>query len=313
MEIQSLKTVLLVRELGSIAAAARALDVDASSVSRTLASVERELGLRLFQRSTRTLGLTEDGERYLNRIAPQIEDLEAAREEAASKDASPRGTLRMTASVAFSQEFFVPLLPRFQDMYPDLSVELFPSDSNLDLLAEGLDLAIRLAAAPKGDLISTRLAETRYRVVAAPDYLKSVGPVGNPHDLTRLNCLRFALPNFRSAWRFRKSGEEPFAVEVSGKTVISSAASLREAARLGMGAALLPDWLIAGDLAKGRLVNLFPDYECAAADFETAAWILYPSKTYLPRKVRVMIDFLKAEMTSLKKQALSHLESDERD
>ncbi|MBN9673310.1 LysR family transcriptional regulator [Roseibium aggregatum] len=300
MEIQSLKTVLLVRDLGSIAGAARALEVDASSVSRVLASVERELGLRLFQRSTRKLSLTEEGERYLNRVAPLIEDLEAAREAASSKDVSPRGTLRVTASVAFSQEFFVPLLPRFQEMYPDLSVELFPSDSNLDLLAEGLDVAIRLAAAPKGDLISTKLAETRYRVVAAPEYLECAGPVIDPRDLVDMNCLRFALPNFRSVWRFRKPGEEPFAVEVSGKTVISSAASLREAARLGMGAALLPDWLIGGDLANGRLVNLFPDYECAAADFETAAWILYPSKSYLPRKVRVLIDFLKAEMTGLK-------------
>ena len=296
MDIQALKTLLLVRDLGSIAAAARALDLDASNVSRLLAGAERELGLRLFQRSTRRLSLTEEGDRYLRRIAPLVDEFEAAREEATYKDRSPRGILRMTASVAFSQEFLVPLLPEFQGRHPDLTVELFPSDTNLDLMAEGLDMAIRLASAPKGDLISTRLVRTHYRVVAAPRYLEEFGPIVHPDDLASANCLRFALPDFRSFWRFRKKDEDPFAVEISGTTVISSALSLRETARLGMGPVLLPDWLITEDLATGRLIDLFPEFDCAPAEFDTSAWILYPSRSYLPQKVRVMIDFLKAEL-----------------
>jgi DNA-binding transcriptional LysR family regulator len=296
MDIQALKIILLVRDLGSIAAAARSRDLDASKVSRVVAGVERELGLRLFQRSTRKLSLTDEGSQYLRRIAPLVEELEAAGAEAASKGGLPSGTIRLTASVAFVQEGILPVLPKFQAKYPDLSVELYPSDHNVDLLAEGLDLAIRLAAAPKGDLISTRLLTTCYRVVAAPDYLESVDPVRHPGDLTGLNCLCFALPGFKNSWLFREKGSDPFAVEVSGKTVIASAPSLREAARLGMGPALLPDWLIRKDLKSGRLVDLFPAFECAAFDFETAAWILYPSRTYLPQKVRVMIDFLKAEL-----------------
>lgn len=296
MDIQALKTILLVRDLGSIAAAARALDLDASKVSRLVAGVERELGLRLFQRSTRKLSETDEGSRYLQRIAPLIEELEAAGVEAATRGGQPSGTIRLTASVAFVQEGILPVLPKFQEQYPELTVELYPADHNLDLLAEGLDLAIRLAAAPKGDLISTKLLTTRYRVVAAPDYLAKVKPVRRPEDLTDLNCLCFAFPGFKKSWLFRTSGEEPFSVDVSGKTVIASAPSLREAARLSMGAALLPDWLIGKDLGTGRLVDLFPDHECAAFDFETAAWILYPSRTYLPQKVRVMIDFLKQEL-----------------
>ncbi|MCV0428059.1 MAG: LysR family transcriptional regulator [Roseibium sp.] len=296
MDIHSLKTILLVRDLGSIAAAARALDVDASNVSRLLAGVERELGLRLFQRSTRKLSLTEEGDRYLSRVAPLVDELEAAREDAAFKGLSPRGTLRMTASVAFSQEILVPLLPEFQECHPDLTLELFPSDANLDLLAEGLDMAIRLASTLKGDLISTRLMRTHYRVVVAPSYLQHFGPIAHPDDLASANCLRFDLPDFRSFWRFRKTGEDPFAVEVSGTMVISSALSLRETARLGMGPVLLPDWLITKDLATGRLINLFPEFDCAPAEFDTSAWVLYPSRSYLPQKVRVMIDFLKEEL-----------------
>ncbi|WP_415714966.1 LysR family transcriptional regulator [Roseibium sp.] len=287
MELQALKTILLVRDLGSIAAAARSLDLDASKVSRVVSSVERELGLRLFQRSTRKLSTTDEGSRYLRRIAPLVQELEAAGVEAASQGGRPSGTIRLTASVAFVQEGILPVLPKFQDMYPELTVELYPADHNLDLLAEGLDLAVRLAAAPKGDLISTKLLTTRYRVVAAPDYLDKVKPVEHPVDLADLNCLCFAFPGFKKSWLFRTLGAKPFSVDVSGKTVI---------ARLGMGAALLPDWLIGKDLKSGRLVDLFPDHECAAFDFETAAWILYPSRTYLPQKVRVMIDFLKAEL-----------------
>lgn len=295
MDIQSLKTLLLIRDCGSIAAAARTLDMDASSISRTLAGAERELGLRLFQRSTRKLALTEEGERYLARIAPLLEELEAAREDVSATDARPRGTIRMTASVAFALEGLMPKLPLFHERYPDISVEIIPSDAYLDLLAEGLDLAIRLAAVPKGDLIATRLLRTRYRVVASPEFLKDRGGFSEPGKLAHENCLRFALPDFRSSWLFRKKGGDAFAVEVTGKTVISNALALREAARLGMGPALLADWLIARDLASGRLMDLFPDHECAATDFETAAWILYPSRSYLPRKVRVMIDFLKSE------------------
>jgi DNA-binding transcriptional LysR family regulator len=298
MDIQALKTILLVKDLGSIAAAARALDLDASKVSRVVAGVERELGLRLFQRSTRKLATTDEGDQYLRRIAPLVEELEAAGAEVASRGGLPKGTIRLTASVAFVQEGILPVLPKFQQMYPDLTVELYPADHNLDLLAEGLDLAVRLAAAPKGDLISTKLLTTRYRVVASPQYLEQVAPVRHPADLSMLNCLCFAFPGFKKSWLFRQKGSDPFPVEVSGKTLIASAPSLREAARLGMGAALLPDWLIRKDLKSGRLVDLFPEFECAAFDFETAAWILYPSRTYLPQKVRVMIDFLRAELGS---------------
>jgi len=296
MDIHALKTVLLVQDLGSIAKAARALDLDASSVSRIVAGVERDIGLRLFQRSTRKLAITEEGAHYLQRVAPLVEELEAAREDAAGLSGEPRGRLRMTASVAFVQEALMPLLPAFQKKHPELSVDLFPSDSNLDLLAEGLDLAVRLSAAPRGDLISTKLMPTRYRVVASPDYLAQSARITHPAELAEHNCLCFALPHFQTRWHFRTRGGDPFPVEVSGKTVIASALSLREAARLGMGVALLADWLIRDDLNSRQLVDLFPELDCAASDFDTAAWLLYPSRSYLPQKVRVMIDFLKAEL-----------------
>ncbi|MEM5583459.1 LysR family transcriptional regulator [Roseibium sp. AS2] len=298
MDLTSLKTALLVRDLGSFAAVARLQDLDASSVSRVIAQLEQEVGFRLFQRSTRSLAPTGEGELYLNRIAPLVEELESAGEEARTTAVSPRGTLRMTASISFVQECLMPLLPEFRDRYPEVDIELLASDANLDLRAEGIDLAVRFGSMPKGDWIVTRLMTTSYRVVASPGYLEKNGPLSHPDDLSERDCIRFAIPGFRTYWQFLREGKtEPFSVPVSGATVISNALSIRSAARYGMGVALLPIMLVQRDLENGTLVDLFPDHACAAATFETAAWILYPSRSYLPQKVRVMIDFLKEKIS----------------
>jgi DNA-binding transcriptional LysR family regulator len=222
MDTELLKTVALVAQHGSFAAAARVTGADPSSVSRTVATVEAALGLRLFQRTTRSLTITEEGEVYLRRIAPLLEELDAAREAATKALRAPSGTLKMTASVAFAHECIVPHLGAFHRRYPEVFVELIPTDANLDIAANGIDLAIRLAAEPAGDLISTRLLQTRYLVCASPDYLARHVQIRGPEDLTDHECLRFALPEFRSRWRFRREGGVPFEVPVSGKTIIAN-------------------------------------------------------------------------------------------
>jgi DNA-binding transcriptional LysR family regulator len=296
MDIELLKTVALVARHGSFAAAARVTGADPSSVSRTVATVEAALGLRLFQRTTRSLTITEEGEVYLRRIAPLLEELDAAREAATKALRTPSGTLKMTASVAFAHECIVPHLGTFHARFPEVSVELMPTDANLDIAANGIDLAIRLAAEPAGDLISTRLLQTRYLVCAAPDYLARHAPIRAPEDLADHECLRFALPEFRSRWRFRRDGGVPFEVPISGRTIIANALSLRRASLDGLG--LLADWLVGRDIAVGRLVDLFPDHDCTATEFDTGAWALYPSRSFLPRKVRVMIDFLREVLST---------------
>ncbi len=296
MDLEALRTITLVAQQGSFAAAARVLDMDPSTVSRSVANTEAALGLRIFQRSTRALSLTEEGETYLRRIEPLLDELEHARDVAQASRVNPSGTLIITASVAFAHECIVPVLGAFHARYPEVVVELLPTDATLDIAANSIDLAIRLAPAPKGDLISTRLMATRYRVCASPSYLKAHGPIAHPHDLTQHNCLRFALPEFRTRWRFRLDGSQAFDVPVSGHTIIANALSLRQAALDGMGPVLLADWLIGREIETGGLIDLFPDYECTATEFETAAWMLYPSRSYLPRKVRVMIDYLRERL-----------------
>lgn len=168
---------------GSFAAAAKDRDIAPSSVSRAVAALEAELGVRLLQRTTRTMALTEAGHLYLNYIEPLIEELARARDAAASTAARPRGTLRITASATFGQMRIVPLLREFRSLYPELKIEGLFTDQNLDLVADRIDLAVKLAPAIEGDLIASKLMDIEYRVVASPSYLKSSGPLALPSDI----------------------------------------------------------------------------------------------------------------------------------
>ena len=293
MELSSLQIFAEVMRRGSFAAVARARDVSPSAISRSIAALEAELGLRLFQRTTRRLAPTEAGALYFARIEPLVGELEQARQAAADVREEPSGTLRVTASVAFGQTCLVPLLPELHRRHPGLALELLLTDGNLDLIAERIDVALRLGPRSDSRLIGLRLFETRYRVCASPDYLARAGAVATPEALRDRPCLVFALPGYRSRWIFRDSAGRQSEVPIEGRFVISSALALRDCALNGLGPALLADWLIDGDIAAGKLVDLFPEHRVTATDFETAAWLLYPSRAYLPLKVRALIDFLR--------------------
>lgn len=283
----------MVAERGSFAAVARATDRDPSSVSRTIAALERDLGTRLFQRSTRRLRLTEAGAGFVQRIGPVLAEIDRAREALRATEAEPSGTLRLTCSVAFGQECIVPLLGRLRADCPALRIELLQTDANLDLVGDGIDLAVRLAPAPRGDLVSTRLMRTRYRVVASPDYLGRAGRPAGPDDLAGHRCLMLGLAGFPSRWRFRDRSGAVSERDVDGDVTISNPLGLRRAAEAGLGPALIADWLVARPLEEGGLVDLFPGHEATATTFHTGAWAHYPSRAFLPAKVRRTMDFLR--------------------
>ncbi|NRA98563.1 MAG: LysR family transcriptional regulator [Rhodobacteraceae bacterium] len=279
---------------GSFADAARVLEVDPSAVSRGVAQLERELGFRLFERSTRKISLTEAGAHYHVRVAPLLADLADAEDTARDLVTAPTGVLRVSASTAFGQRVLLPVIDRYLRDYPDVRVELHLSDAPVDLIAERIDIAIRLTPDASPDTIVSRLIDTQYRVVAAPSFLER-HTVSHPSDLSGLPCLLFPFPGFRDLWLFRNAREE-ISVPISGRLEILGALALRDAALAGIGPALLADWLIGGDLEAGDLVDLLPDYQVAAGRFDTAAWILTPSRRYRPLKVRHFIDRLRANL-----------------
>ncbi len=296
MDIDAIRTFVDVMKQGSFAAVARQRDVDPSSVSRSISGLEKKLGFRLFQRTTRKLAPTEAGSEYYARVERLVEDLDRAGEQARDLVSQPKGTLRVTACTSFGQRILAPLLPKLQSRYPDLTIELVLVDHQIDIVDEQIDIAIRFGSRPHGDLVASKLVPRRFRVCASPSYLERHGMPTHPKDLQGIDCLLFPMPGYRSAWRFRRKGREPFEVPVSGRLLVSHGMTMTSCAVAGLGPALLPDWLCADEIEAGDLVELFPDFEVTATEFDTAAWLIYPSRSYLPIKLRVFIDFLRAEV-----------------
>lgn len=306
MDISTLKTFIEVMRQGSFAAVAREHNIDPSSVSRSISGLEKELGVRLFQRTTRQLSPTEAGMTYFYRIEPLIEEMQQAVDSIQEVSGQLKGTLRFTASVPFGLKCIVPLLAKFSTLYPDLVIDLLLTDSRLDLLTERIDLAVRLGQLKDSTLIVQKLMSTSYLVCASPDYLKKWAQINQPDDITQHNCLLFPLAGFRSRWIFKNNQGEITEIPVSGRTIISNATALQQCALMGMGLALLPQWLIKEDLEAGTLINILPSYDVTGTDFQTAAWLVYPFRTYVPLKVRVFIDFLKKHLGE-KKNFTNHI------
>lgn len=292
MNLGNLQYFLEVVRRGSFSAVARDHDKAPSSISRAVAALEEELGVRLLQRSTRRLELTEAGRHYHHSVEGLIEELLRAGERTAELTGAPRGVLRVTASATFGQIGIVPLLPDFTRRYPELDIELLLTDTRLDLLAERIDVAIRLGPLLDTAHVATRLCSEPFHVCASPGYLARHGRPELPAELAQRDCLHLSLPEYAS-WRFRDREGRTVIVTVRSRLVISNAQALKQCALADMGITLLPRWVVHRELAGGALVDLFPGLAAGAAEFEVPVWLIYPSRSQLPRKVRVFVDYVR--------------------
>lgn len=293
MEIESLRIFVEVMRRGSFAAVATQRNVDPSSVSRTIAALERELDARLFQRTTRRLAPTEAALAYHERVGPMIDELERAALAVNDSGETPRGAVRLTAPVGFAQDNLVPLLPELARRYPELRYELVLDDAFVDLVEERIDLAVRLGTLADSSLIAHRLCDMVYVACASPDYLRRRGRPRTPADLERHDCLCYPIPGLAPVWRFRKDDGPVVEVPVRGRVVARNGAALRRCAVAGMGILLLTRFTLAEEIKSGALVPLLSEWQATLSDFGAAAWMVYPSRSYLPRKVRALADFLK--------------------
>jgi len=235
----------------------------------------------------------------LSASAPLLEELERAGEELRDSTGQVRGTARVTASVAYGQTVLVPLMPALHEAHPGLEVDLLLSDAVFDLVSQRIDIALRLVPAVDSSLVGMQLRPVRFRVCASPAYLRQHGRPRRPADLAQCDCLRFPLPGYRTQWSFRGLEGGTESVALRGWLVMSTALALHRAAIDGLGPALLGDWLIDADLAAGRLVDLFPEHEVTATNFDSAVWLLYASREHVPRRVRAFVDFMKGRLGQL--------------
>jgi DNA-binding transcriptional LysR family regulator len=276
-----------VAESGGFTAAARRLNLPTTTVSDQLQALENALGVRLLNRTTRQVSLTEIGREYYERCVPILLELDEADRVANALQLTPRGQLRVYCHQAVSG-FVAPIVTGFLDRYPEASVDLRTGHVMIDLVQEGFDLAITPLPPPDSTLISRRLAAGRFILCCAPAYLEKRPAPRCPADLAGHNCLRYAYLPFGDHWPFLDARGNPVVARVSGNLITTSAETLRAAAIAGAGLGLLALFLIFDLLASGALVPLLPDYQ--TPEFEIVA--LYPHRRHLTAKLRAFLDML---------------------
>ena len=286
LDLADLRAFVRIADLGSVSAAARALGMPKSSASRALARLEAAAGAALIERSTRHLRLTDAG-RLLQRHAQRIlDDVGEAQNALAGLIGVPRGVLRVSVGFTFAAGPLASMLPAFLARYPDVRVALTIDNRNVDLLAEDVDLAIRIGPLPDSELIARRLTTIALWTCASPAYLGARGTPATVEDL-RMHEL-IGRVDAKSTWRFRAPGGTLHEIEVAPGTVVPEPAVLKTVLIGGAGIGRLPDFHAADAIAAGTLVRLLPDHEEAVVDVHA----LYPSHRSLSAKVRVFIDAL---------------------
>lgn len=258
-----------------------------------MARLEAALGVRLLQRSTRRLSLTEIGEAYFEHCERIADELAQADNTIARLHLEPRGTLRLSASVAFGTLHVAPALAEFMALYPDLSVDLTISDRIVDLVEEGYDMALRITGQPGLNLVARRLAPIRRKICASPDYLARHGVPQSPQQLTRHNCLDYTYLDNQGVWHLL-DGDSNVAVPVSGRLRINDDEALSQAVLGGLGLALLPTFIVGRELQAGRLIEVLP----GCVPLERSLYAVHLPNRHLPLKVRAFIEFLAARFGS---------------
>src|SRR6516162_3421573 len=279
---------------GSLSAAARAMGLSQTMVTKHIAALETRLGVKLFHRTTRRLSITEAGRNYLEASERILADMEAADAAVAAERVEPRGLLRVNVPVVFGTRQIAPLLFEFAERYPKVTTELGLNDRLVDLAEEGWDLAIRIGRLRDSSMVARRLAPNRLVVCAAPSYLKRHGIPRTVADLASHNCLGYTLAQQASAaeWLFGADGE--IRVQVNGNLRANNGDALRAATQAGLGLACQPTFIIADDLRAGTLVALPLDQP----EMQTSAvHAVYLPDRRPPAKVRAFIDFLAARFS----------------
>lgn len=283
-----------VAEAGSFAAAARRLGLSPAAVSKTVAELETHLQVRLFNRTTRRMSLTEAGTVYLGHVARILEDLAEADRVLDPLQATPAGTLRVAAPLTGTLISLSRAIPRFLARYPGISLDLDLDDRRVDIIRDGYDLAIRGSGGLEdSSLMARKLMVLDHVLCAAPAYLAAAGTPQTPEDLAAHACIRFSLSGHADHWEFHRDGRT-VRMPVRGRYSVSSSLAVRDALLEGFGLSLIPRAYVREDLIAGRLRALLTDWRTV----EIGVYAVFPSRRHLAPKLRVFLDFLSTELRS---------------
>ncbi len=274
-------------DAGSFSKAARNLLQPKSSVSRAVSRLERELGVKLLERTTRSLRLTEAGKRYHSSVAPALSAVRDAEREVGELVLEVSGALRVTAPADFGVTHLADLVAEFTELHPNVRVEVVLTNRAVDLVREGFDLAFRFGRLADSSLIARKVGELSSWLVAAPSYLDRAKSLRSPQDLTRHECVLFRSSDGKQRWELcSKRGDAR--VDVTGRVAGDDMMFVKRAAIVGAGVALLPWFMSRGELEAGRLVRVLPAWERRGGGF----YVVTPSARFVPRKVAAFRDHL---------------------
>jgi DNA-binding transcriptional LysR family regulator len=277
-----------VAKAGSFASAAKELGLSRAMATKHVMQLENGLGIRLLNRTTRNLSLTEVGMVYLERCLQILDEMEEMEIAVTRLQTEPRGTLKVNATPFFGAYHLAPAIAAYMEAFPEVNVELVLQAGYIDLIEEGFDLAIHLDEMRDSSLIARKLGSSQRIVCGSPQYFKKHGIPKTPDDLRKHNCLTNSSLPPRDQWQFSIPGGETTVVKVTGNMEANVADALRMAAINGLGLVLLPTYMVGQDIRKGRLTPVLTDYVPAPLEIHA----VYPHRKHLSAKVRTFVDFL---------------------
>ncbi len=279
-------------EAKNFSAVARETNMSQSTVSKHIAALEERLGTKLLNRSTRSLKLTEAGKEYYHHCIRILNDFQEAEASIGKGKIKPTGTLRISTSAAFGRTCMLPYLDEFFSTYPEINVDLLFDDDYIDLVKQGIDLAIRIGPLADSTLIARKIGSSQRVVVASTDYLVKHGRPKKPADLVKHNCLLYSLQKAPDLWYFNSAQEGDESVRVSGRLKASSPDAICDATMEGLGISVLCEWYARKYIKEGRLKVILQDYHPTAYDINA----VYPERKFVPQKVKRMIEFLASKV-----------------
>jgi len=282
-----MRTFVAVVDTGSFTVAAERLGISKALTSKYVGQLEEHLGVRLLNRTTRKLSVTEVGQAYYQRCRQLLDDLDELESAVRQQQASPQGELRVAAPVLFGESYLTRAVADYLKSQPGVSVELVLADRFVNLVEEGFDLAVRIGKLADSSLIARKLAQLQVVLCAAPEYLAKAGVPRRLEDIEVHNCVIDTNIDEPDYWHFSRRGESQ-RIKVSGRFRVNSAQSVREMVLAGMGIGLCPRYVVADDLEQGRVQHLLPSYKTT----EYGIYAVYPHNRHLAAKVRTFVDFL---------------------
>jgi DNA-binding transcriptional LysR family regulator len=286
--LATMEAFVKVAETKSFSEAARRLRSSKSLVSRQISDLEAHLGVRLLQRTTRSLTLTEEGRAYHDQVTRILGEIDEANAAVSQSTVAPRGRLRVSAPMSFGILHVAPAVGRFLARFPEVELDLSLNDRYVDLIDEGFDLSIRVGRLAESSLVARKLAPFRMILCASPGYLERHGTPKSPEELKQHNCLCYSTNSLTPEWRLQKLDGSPWTVQIAGHLHANNGDVLRTAALDGVGITYLPSFIVGSDLQNAGLVAILSEY----VPTDAAIYAVYPHSRHLSPKVRAFIDFM---------------------